>query len=78
MNILFIERPVSGTNPFGIELGKVDGDNPDAEGYEMLEKYYIDPRDEQQTAYLETAKANADAIYEVDNITAKNNQFRIK
>jgi hypothetical protein len=78
MKILFIEHSISGTNPFGIETGIVPGDDPDAEGYEQTFRGYIDPHDNSQCSMLNTMKENAHAIYEVDNITAKNNQFRVK
>jgi hypothetical protein len=78
MKILFIERPISEDNTYGVETGEVEGDNPHAEGYEVTFKGRIYPRSSKDTARLNAMRDAADVIYEVDNICAKNKPFRLK
>ena len=78
MKILFIERPISQDNTYGVEAGQVEGDDPDAEGYEQTFSGRFHPRSEEDAARLNAMRKEADAIYEVDNICAKHNQARIK
>ena len=76
--ILFIERPVSDSNTYGVETGQVEGEDQDAEGYQQTFSSRFHPRSQEDTERLDAMREEADAIYEVDNICAKNNQARLK
>lgn len=78
MKILTIERPINATNPYAFETGRVEGDDPDAEGYEQTFLGHIDPKNPEDVAFESEMRASSDAIYEVDNLIARTNSFRVK
>ena len=85
MKILTIERDC-GTHNIGYKFGEVEGDNPNAEGFELIHRGSLNvdadedgnPLDIEAFEKLEEMQNEADAVFEVDNIASHKNSYRVK
>ena len=85
MKILTLERDC-GTHNIGFQFGEVEGNDPDAEGFDLIEDGSLnidtdedgEPLDWEASEKLTEMSSEADAIFEVDNIAAHTNSYRVK